>query len=127
MKQDKKDPGPTSQPAQGGAEFDPGHLAEDDRGNITWQWANNDELQAEDTAGSLIRLQALTDPSLNVVDDPGGASRSPDENFKGLKTGYNPYNSGSLGKSAWKKKKSLQELSKWIETRRAVESGKKDE
>jgi hypothetical protein len=127
MKQDKKDKATPVQPPSRGAESDSGHLAEDDRGNITWQWADDDELQADDTSGSLTRLRALVDPSLDVVDDFGGSPRSPEDNFKGLKTGYNPYNSGSLGKSAWKKKKSLQELSKWIETRRAVQSGKKDD
>ena len=41
-------------------------------------------------------------------------------NTKGLKSGYNPYNSGALGKQSWKKKKNLRELSKWIELRKKV-------
>jgi hypothetical protein len=126
MKQDKTGKPPTSQPPQRDDAPDPGRLAEDDRGNITWQWADDDELQADDTGGSLTRLQALVDPKLDVVDDRGCSPHSSADNYKGLTTGYNPYNSGALGKSAWKKKRSLQELSKWIETRRAVES-KKDE
>jgi hypothetical protein len=124
MKQNKTDKAsPLQQPVHG-AELEPGHLAEDDRGNVTWQWADDEELQADDADGSLTRLQALVDPSLDVVDDFGGSPRSPIDNFKGLRAGYNPYDSGSLGKSAWKKKRSLQDLSKWIETRRAVESKK---
>ena len=126
MKQDKTGKPPASQPPQRDDAPDPGRLAEDDRGNVTWQWADDDELQADDTCGSLTRLQALVDPKLGVVDDPGGSPHNPVDNRKGLATGYNPYNSGALGKSAWKKKRSMQELSKWIETKRAVES-KKDE
>ncbi|MGL6222874.1 MAG: hypothetical protein ACRC6L_04750 [Steroidobacteraceae bacterium] len=98
---------------------DPGRLAEDDRGNITWQWANNDVLQADDTMGGIERLRALVDPRLDVVDDD--APNSLRDNTKGLKTGYNPYDSGKLGKVERKKKKSLAELSQWIEARRKAE------
>lgn len=98
---------------------DPGHLAEDDRGNITWQWANNDALQADDTMGGIERLRALVDPSLDVVDDD--APNSLRDNTKGLKTGYNPYDSGKLGKVERKRKKSLAELSQWIEAKRKAE------
>jgi transcription initiation factor TFIIIB Brf1 subunit/transcription initiation factor TFIIB len=126
MKQDKSRKPRAAQAPQRNDTPDPGRLAEDDRGNITWQWADDDELQADDTDGSLTRLQALVDPKLDVVDDRGGSPHSSADNYKGLTTGYNPYDSGALGKSAWKKKRSLQELSKWIETRRVVES-KKDE
>ncbi len=104
-------------------EAEPGKLAEDDRGNMTWQWANNEVLQADNTAGGIERLRALVDPRLNVIEDD--APKSLRDNHKGLKTGYNPYDSGSLGKTARKKKKNLRELSKWIETKRKVE-GKDD-
>lgn len=101
------------------AESEPGHLAEDDRGNITWQWANNEVLQADDTFGAIQRLRALVDPSLGVIDDgPPGSSK---HNPKGLKTGYNPYDSGSLGKTERKKKRNLRELSKWIAAQRKAE------
>jgi hypothetical protein len=98
---------------------DPGRLAEDDRGNITWQWANNVALQADDTLGGIERMRALVDPRLDVVDDE--TPNSLRDNTKGLKTGYNPYDSGKLGKVERKKKKSLAELSKWIEAKRKVE------
>jgi hypothetical protein len=96
----------------------PGRVAEDDRGNMAWQWANDAELQADDTAGGFDRLQALVDPALVVVEDD--APNSLKHNAKGLKAGYNPYDSGALGKTERKKKKSLRELSKWIETKRRV-------
>jgi hypothetical protein len=127
MTQDKTGKPPAAQPPQGDDAPNPGRLAADDLGNITWQWADDDELQADDSDGTLSRLQALVDPSLDVVDDPAASERSPTDNFKGLSTGYNPYDSGALGKSAWKKKRSLEELSKWIEARRAADPGNKDE
>lgn len=99
---------------------EPGRLAEDDRGNITWQWANDEVLQADDTAGAIERLRALVEPGLDVADDYGRTDPVRD-NPTGLHVGYNPYNSGSLGKTARMKKLDLRELSKWIETKRKTE------
>ena len=42
---------------------EPGRLDEDDRGNMTWQWADNDVLQADNTPGAVERLRALVDPA----------------------------------------------------------------
>ena len=53
--------------------------------------------------------------SLTTTKTRATRSRS---NPKGLKTGYNPYNSGALGKQSWKKNKDLRELSKWIELKK---------
>jgi len=109
---------PRSEPPA--ADPEPGRLAEDDRGNITWQWANNDVLQADDTAGAIERLRALVDPSLGVIDD--GPPGSPKHNPTGLKTGYDPYDSGTLLKAVGRRKKTnLRELSKWIATKRKVD------
>jgi hypothetical protein len=104
-----------------------GRLAEDDRGNVTWQWANNEVLQADDTAGAIERLRALVDPSLDIVDSEPAARGI--ENPAGLKKGYNPYESGALVKSGRQKKKkmTLRELSKWIETKRKLEGGSSGE
>lgn len=104
-----------------------GHLAEDDRGNVTWQWANKEVLQADDTAGAIERLRALVDPSLDIVDE--GPAPHGIENPAGLKTGYNPYESGALVKTGRHKKKKtdLRELSKWIEAKRKLEDGSSGE
>lgn len=107
---------------------DPGHLTLDDRGSVTWEWKPDDDLLADDTLGAAERLRALVDPSLAVKDDDDPLNPIRD-NPKGLKTGYNPYNSGALGKRSWKKKKDLKELSKWVELRKKMaettKSGKK--
>lgn len=105
---------------------EPGHLGTDDRGNVTWEWADKDDLLADDTLGAAERVRALVDPSLVVAEEPDdGNPLSP--KGKGLKTGYNPYNSGALGKMSWKKKKNLRDLSKWIELRKKMQEKKESE
>jgi len=104
---------------------EPGHLGVDDRGNVTWEWRDDTELLADDTLGAAERVRVLVDPRLEIKDDEDDPSRPIKSNPKGLKKGYDPYDSGALGKQAWKKKKSLKELSKWIELRKKIE--KKDD
>ena len=97
---------------------DPGQLSVDDRGNITWEWKDQGDLLADDELGAAERVRALVDPRLAVTDDDEDPSNPLKVNPKGLKTGYNPYNSGALGKQSWKKNKDLRELSKWIELKK---------
>jgi hypothetical protein len=103
---------------------DPGHLGVDDRGNVTWEWSDKEELLADDTLGDADRVRALVDPSLQVAEDPDDPLNPVRSNPKGLKSGYNPYNSGALGKQSWRKKKNLRELSKWIELRKKLAEDK---
>jgi len=119
---------PRGKPPQAPAkDADAGHLGVDDRGNVTWEW-NEDEpdLVADDTLGAAERVRALVDPRLQVKDDDDDPANPIQSNPKGLKTGYNPYNSGALGKQSWKKKKNLKELSKWIELRKKMAEKKPD-
>ncbi len=109
------------------ADAAPGHLGKDDRGNVTWEWADEADLQADDELGGVERVRALVDPRLDVVDEDDTQDSSLAVNPKRLKTGYNPYNSGALGKQTWKKKKNLKELSKWIELRKKMAEKKGDE
>ena len=113
-------------PAPPSKDNDPGHLGVDDRGNVTWEWAGEGDLLADDTLGAAERVRALVDPALQVQDDPDDPLNPVRSNPKGLKSGYNPYNSGALGKQSFKKKKNLKELSKWIELRKKL-AEKKDE
>ena len=113
---------PRGKPPQAPAkDADAGRLGVDDRGNITWEW-NEDapDLVADDTLGAAERVRALVDPRLQVKDDDDDPLNPIQSNPKGLKTGYNPYNSGALGKQSYKKKKNLKELSKWIELRKKM-------
>jgi hypothetical protein len=105
---------------------DAGHLGVNDRGNVTWEWNEAEpDLVADDTLGNAERVRALVDPRLQVKDDEDDPLNPVQSNPKGLKSGYNPYNSGALGKQSWKKKKNLKELSKWIELRKKI-AGKKE-
>jgi hypothetical protein len=105
----------------------PGHLDVDDRGNVTWEWASEGDLLADDTLGAAERVRALVDPALQVQDEPDDPLNPAQSNPKGLKSGYNPYNSGALGKQSFKKKKNLKELSKWIELRKKMAEKKDDQ
>jgi hypothetical protein len=117
----------TTNPDKDATGNEPGQLAKDDRGNVTWEWADKADLQADDSVGTVERVRALVDPKLDVLDDEGSAANPLTVNPKRLKTGYNPYNSGALGKQTWKKKKNLKELSKWIELRKRMAEKKDDE
>jgi hypothetical protein len=99
---------------------EPGRLGVDDRGNITWEWAQDDELLADDSLGAMERVQALVDPGLKVQDDDEAVNTPVQSNPTGLKSGYDPYDSGALGKQTWKRKRNLKELSKWIELRKRI-------
>ena len=124
----EKPPGKTQPPVHP-VESDsnePGRLEMDDRGNVTWHWSDDENLQADDTLGAAERIRALVSPDLDVQEEPDDPLSPVQNNTKGLKTGYNPYNSGALGKQSWKKKKNLKQLSQWIELRKKLD-GKKDE
>ena len=124
-----KPPGKASAPAPDRVldDDEPGRLAVDDRGNVTWEWSQDDDLPADDTLGTFERMRALVDPTLKIQDDDNGRSSPIRSNPKGLKSGYNPYDSGALGKESWKKKKNLKDLSKWIELRKKVSQEPPDE
>ena len=84
------------------------------------------DLLADDTLGAAERVRALVDPALQVQDDSDDPLNPVRSNPKGLKSGYNPYNSGALGKQSFKKKKNLKELSKWIDLRKKVAEKKEE-
>jgi hypothetical protein len=107
-------------PAASQQERSPGRLGVDDKGNVSWQWADDVELHADDTLGVVARFEALVDPSLKLAEEDHAGTTPAQSNPKGLKKGYNPYDSGALGKQDWKKKKDLRELSKWIEMRKKL-------
>jgi hypothetical protein len=113
--------------AKDAPESEPGRLGVDDRGNVTWEWANDEELQADDTFGATARLKALTDPRLQISDDDAGPTNPSEPNPKRLKSGYNPYDSGALGKMGRKKSRNLREFSKWIELRRKLAAKERGE
>lgn len=117
---DKPPSKPPGRPSADGQ--DPGRLGKDDLGNVTWEWSDDEDLQADDLLGTADRLRVLVEPTLDVVDEE--APNSVQHNPFGLAKGYDPYSSGALGKQAWKKTKNLRELSKWIELKKKLEPKK---
>jgi hypothetical protein len=119
---------PPGKPPVDGGKDGPGRLAEDDRGNISWQWADDaEDLLADDEVGKMERIQALSDPKLELAEDTTPPSKRAQLNERGLKTGYNPYESGTLAKKQWKKKRDLKQLSEWIELKKKMGKQGKDE
>ena len=89
-----------------------GRIVRDDRGNAVWKWARAD--------GERPRLE---NSGLTVVDgQPQNPATGQPPSVSG-KTGYNPYESGLVGKQARARKRDLRKLSQAIEQRHR---GKKD-
>ena len=106
----------------------PGQLALDDRGNMSWEWADDPQLLADDLAGNTARLRALAPGDLELADDDIAAVNRDLASVKGQpiavrktqRTGYNPYNSGESTKESWKRKRDLRRLGEWIELKKRM-------
>ena len=94
----------------------PGHIGFDDRGNAVYEWDGS--LTEEGEAGDRARNKALANPGLAIVEEDGPANAPIRSNPKGLRVGYNPYESGLLARKGQKKKPDLRKLSKWMEAKR---------
>jgi hypothetical protein len=105
----------------------PGRIAFDDRGNAIYAW-NEDQLSLEGEEGERARRKALEHPGLSMVEDEPVIDAPIRNNAKGLKVGYNPYESGLLSQKppVEKKKTDLRQLSKWIEMKKRVEDNRND-
>ena len=97
----------------------PGSVGFDDLGNAQFQW--DQSLLGEGAEHDTRRERALTIANLVLVDDePLPEGRAIGVNKKGLRLGYNPYDSGRLEKQQWKKPRDLRALSKWIEAQKKL-------
>lgn len=97
----------------------PGRIAFDERGNAVYAW-NDDRFSEDGEEGERARRKALDHPGLSFVeeDQPGNAPIQ--NNAKGTRLGYNPYESGLLKRKPAAPKRDLRELSKWIEMKKKV-------
>jgi hypothetical protein len=93
------------------------HVAFDELGNAVWQFAPHED---SDPDSPVPRIH----PGLAIVEDDLPASPTVRTNVNGLRTGYNPYDSGELGRKAARRPRDLRELSKWIELRKKLAGGK---
>lgn len=95
----------------------PGRIAFDDRGNAIYEWTD-DRLSEDGEAGERARQKALDHPGLSMAEEDHGNNAPIQNNAKGLRLGYNPYESGLLPRKSTGGKRDLRELSKWIEMKK---------
>jgi len=77
-----------------------GHVRHDDRGHAVWDTWSAKALDNPDLALD----EAVNQPRANAPLNTGA-----------LKSGYNPYDSGFIGKTRQRRKKDLRALSDWIQ------------
>lgn len=98
------------------------------RGKISAEETGN-RLSDDDDTGERLRDPVLEQlgidySGLALAEDAPPAHAPAQVNRKGLRVGYNPYESGMLLKKEWKRKRDLNELSRWIETKRKLKDKK---
>lgn len=105
----------------------PGRIAFDDRGNAVYAW-NEDQLSLEGEEGERARRKALDNPGLSMVEEEPAVNAPIQNNARGLKLGYNPYESGLLTQqqAPARKKTDLRELSKWLEMKKRLGGNRTD-
>jgi hypothetical protein len=104
----------------------PGRIAFDDRGNAVYEW-NQDSLAGDGEHADRARNRALQHHGLALVDDEPPKNAPIQQNPKGLRVGYDPYESGVLAKKGQRqKKKDLRELSKWVGMQRKLKEQSDD-
>ena len=104
----------------------PGQIAFDERGNAVYAW-NDDRFSEDGEQGERARRKALDHPGLSFVEEEQPANTPIQNNAKGTRLGYNPYESGLLKPKTAAPKRDLRELSKWIEMKKKVGSNNRGE
>jgi len=115
--------GKASPPDAKPADKTTGRVKFDERGTAVWEWSIATGAFGREV--STERLQKLEHPALSIADDAPTPQNTVRPNPLGTKTGYNPYDSGKLGKAAPPAKKDLRKLSDWLKLKKQAD-GKKD-
>lgn len=109
----------------GGREKSTGRVRFDERGNAVWEWQVT--TGAFGVEVSTQRLQKLEHPALSIADDAPTPFETVRSNPLGTKKGYDPYDSGRLGKKPAPAKKDLRRLSEWLKLKKQAAVIKDDE
>jgi len=102
-----------------------GRVQFDDRGNAIWEWSIATGAFGREV--STERLQKLENPGLSLAEDAPTPSQRVKANPAGTVKGYNPYDSGKLGKGLEApKKKDLRKLSDWLKLKKQAANNDPD-
>jgi hypothetical protein len=103
-----------------------GRVQFDDRGNAIWEWSLATGAFGRDV--STERLHRLEHPALSLADDAPMPMETVRANPLGTKKGYDPYDSGKLGKqTAAPRKKDLRRLSEFLKLKKQAAGNQDDE
>jgi hypothetical protein len=102
-----------------------GRVQFDERGNAIWEWSVATGAFGREV--STERLQKLENPGLSLAEDAPTPSQRVKANPMGAVKGYNPYDSGKLGKPREvPKKKDLKKLSDWLKLKKQAANNDPD-
>jgi hypothetical protein len=97
---------PAGKPPADSKDSDPGRVGPDDRGNMGWQWTEDDsDLLADDEIGRIDRLRALEDPKLEIVEDPDSPKTPVRSNPKDSSRDTTPITVGHSARKPGKRRK----------------------
>jgi hypothetical protein len=103
-----------------------GRVQFDDRGNAIWEWAVSTGAFGREVTTE--RLKKLENPGLSLADDAPTPFDKVKPNPQGVVKGYNPYDSGKLGRTGPPpKKKDLRKLSDWLQLKKQADNNGQDD
>jgi len=105
-----------------------GQVKFDDRGNAVWEWAVATGAFSFGREVTEDRLQKLDPSALSLAEDAPTPLDTVRANPLGTKKGYDPYDSGKLGKPASPpRKKDLRRLSEWLKLKKQAAGNKQND
>jgi hypothetical protein len=103
-----------------------GRVKFDDRGNAIWEWSVATGAFGREV--STERMQRLEHPALSLADDAPTPFETVRANPLGTKKGYDPYDSGKLGKKPEPpRKKDLRRLGEFLKLKKQAANNKDEE
>jgi hypothetical protein len=99
-----------------------GRVKFDDRGNAIWEWSIATGAFGREV--STERLQRLEHPALSIAEDAPTPFETVRANPLGTKKGYDPYDSGKLGKPPTPAKKDLRRLGEFLKLKKQAAANK---